>query len=94
MSTLLEKVSPAEVDDQLVRQARQFYNQSLRKILEPDQVGRFVAIEPETGRYFLGDTGTFALVEAHAAMPEHIFYLVRIGYEAADTLHGYGSRIR
>ena len=93
MSTLLEKHSQAQLDP-LVQRGQEFYDQKLRKILEPAHLGRFVAIEPETGRYFLGDTGTAALVEAHDAMPEHVFYLIRIGYKAADTLHGYGNRIR
>src|SRR6266567_7702487 len=94
MSELLEKVSTTETEDELVRRARQLYEQKLRIVLEPNQHGRYVAIEPDTGRYFLGDTGTAALVDAHTSMPQHSFYLARIGYEAADSLHGHGNRIR
>jgi len=93
MSALPETISPA-VEDELVQSGQHVYDQRLREVLEPDQIGRFVAIEPETGRYFLGDTGTTALIEAHAAMPESLFYLVRIGSQAADALSGYGGRIR
>jgi hypothetical protein len=93
MSALLEKVDATETDE-LVRRARELYEQKLRAVLEPNQQGRYVAIEPDTGRYFLGDTGTAALVEAHTSMPKHSFYLARIGYEAADSLHGHGNRIR
>ena len=94
MSSLLERVSTTETEDELVRRGRQLYNQKLRTVLEPNEQGRYVAIEPDTGRYFLGDTGTTALVEAHTSMPKHSFYLARIGYEAADSLHGHGNRIR
>ena len=94
MSALLEKIGTADTDDELVRRARQLYNQKLRVVLEPSQQGRYVAIEPDTGKYFLGDTGTAALMEAHTSMPKHSFYLARIGYEAADSLHGHGNRIR
>jgi len=94
MSALLEKTGPAEAEDELVRRARQLYDQKLRVLLEPNQQGRYVAIEPDTGRYFLGNTGTAALVEAHTSMPKHSFYLVRIGYEAADSLHGHGKHVR
>lgn len=94
MSALLEKSDTAETEDELVRRARQLYDQQLRVLLEPNQQGRYVAIEPDTGRYFLGDTGTAALVDAHTSMPKHSFYLARIGYEAADSLHGHGKHVR
>ena len=94
MSALLEKTGTAETEDELVRRARQLYDQKLRVLLEPHQHGRYVAIEPDSGRYFVGDTGTAALVEAHTSMPKHIFYLARIGYEAADSLHGHGKHVR
>jgi len=93
MSALLETITPT-TEDELVRRGQQVYDENLRNTLEPDQVGRFVAIEPQTGRYFLGDTGTAALVEARSAMPESFFYLMRIGHRAADTLSGYGNRNR
>lgn len=94
MSALLEKTGTAEADDELAPRARQLYDQTLRVLLEPNQQGRYVAIEPDTGKYFLGGTGTAALVEAHTSMPKHTFYLARIGYEAADSLHGHGKYVR
>ena len=94
MSSLLERVSTTETEDELVRRARQLYDQKLRSLLEPQHQGHFVAIEPQTGKYFVADTGTAALVEAHKAMPQHTFYLAKIGYEAADSLHGHGNRVR
>jgi len=42
-------------------------------------MGEFVAVEPDSGRYFLGTTATAALVAAHAAMPNNLFYLTRVG---------------
>jgi hypothetical protein len=49
----------------------------------PDHCGRFAAIEPDSGRYFLGDTSAEAVGAAHDAMPGARFYLKRIGYTAA-----------
>ena len=94
MSALLEKTGTTETEDEFVLRARQLYDQKLRVLLEPNQQGRYVAIEPDTGKYFLGDTGTAALVNAHTSMPKHTFYLARIGYEAADSLHGHGKHVR
>ncbi len=71
-----------------------FYKKKLQAILEPDHIGEFVAIEPDSGRYFLGDTGAKALMAARKAMPDSLFFLARVGYPAADSLGGYGFRER
>lgn len=94
MNALLEKPEPVEVDDEFVRRSLRLYVEKLKSLLEPAQCGHYVAIEPDSERYFVADTGTAALVQAHSAMPQQLFYLARIGYEAADTLHGHGNRNR
>ena len=90
MSTLRKE--DVEVADPLVESGRRFYDERLKGELEPGHTGRYVAIEPESGRYFLADTGTEALLEARRALPESLFYLARVGHPAADTLSGYGRR--
>ena len=45
----------------LVERGQRFYDENLKSKLEPSDVGRFVAIEPESQRYFLDDNGTAAL---------------------------------
>lgn len=87
MSTLL-KDNPVPADD-LVESGQRLYDERLRDLLEPSQAGRYVAIDPDSGNYFLGDTGTEALLEARHALPETMFYLARVGYPAADTLGSY-----
>lgn len=83
-----------EGSDPLIELGQRFYDEHLKSQIEPEHMGRYVAIEPESGRYFLADTGTEALVEAHRALPESLFYLARVGYSAADTISGYGKRNR
>jgi len=63
-------------------------------MLEPFHVGEFVAVEPDSGRYFLGTTASAALVAAHSAMPNKLFYLTRVGRETAHTVGGHATRIR
>jgi hypothetical protein len=75
--------------DDLVESGQRLYDEQLRELLEPSQVGRYAAIEPVSGQYFLSDTGTEALLEAWRALPKSLFYLVRVGCLAADTLSGY-----
>jgi hypothetical protein len=73
----------------LAEEGERFYAEHLRNVLEPQQTGRFVAIEPEVGRYFIGGSGSEALVAAHEAMPDSLFYLKRVGY---DFTHQIGGR--
>ena len=75
--------------DDLVERGQAFYDEHLKEELEPEHTGRYVAIEPESGRYFLDDTGSGALNAALAEMPDAHFYLARVGYRTADALGGY-----
>lgn len=93
MSSLL-KTHQATGNDDLVERGQNAYRQRLASILEPSHVGEFVAVEPDSGRYFLGSTASAALVAARAAMPNDLFYLTRVGRETAHTIGGHGTRIR
>jgi hypothetical protein len=86
--------TPATADDDLVERGQTTYRQRLASILEPSHLGEFVAIEPDSGRYFLGSTASAALVAAHAAMPNNLFYLTRVGRETAHSVGGHATRIR
>ncbi len=70
---------------------RCFYEERLKQRLEAERMGEFVAVEPNTGRYFLGRTGSEALTSAHEAMPEAKFFLQRIGSEVTHKMGSYGS---
>lgn len=92
MSSLHQTNAAMSREDRIER-GRSIYTERLRIVLEPVHVGRYVAIEPETGRYFLGDTEADALIAACEAMPDKLFYLTRVGYRAAHTIGGYASRV-
>ncbi|MEW6210087.1 MAG: hypothetical protein AB1631_17100 [Acidobacteriota bacterium] len=84
----------AGAKEELAEQGQRIYEQRLKTELESRHAGRFVAIEAGTGSYFLGDTGAEALVSARSAMPDKLFYLIRIGQKSAHTIGGHGMRIR
>jgi hypothetical protein len=42
--------------DEFVRKAEEVYATRLKAVLEPEQIDQFVAIEPESGEYYLGST--------------------------------------
>ncbi|HEY3026372.1 MAG TPA: hypothetical protein VGJ55_09510 [Pyrinomonadaceae bacterium] len=88
------KSHPETAGDDLVQRGQTTYRQTLVSVLEPSHDGEFVAVEPDSGRYFLGRTASAALVAAHAAMPNHLFYLTRVGRETAHTVGGHATRIR
>ncbi|MGQ9628365.1 MAG: hypothetical protein ACUVV0_15865 [Anaerolineae bacterium] len=50
--------------------------------LEPHHKGEIVAIETESGDYFLGKTPMEAIGKAEKKYPDKVFYLVRIGHRA------------
>ncbi len=92
MSTLRKE--GAEATDDLAENGQRLYDERLRALLEPDHEGEFVAIDPDTERYFLGPTGLDALRAGRRELPDHLFYLLRVGHEAAYRIGGYGARRR
>ncbi len=85
MEQVIEKES-------LATRGRKFYEQHLKTLLEPDNNGKFLAIEPESGKYFMGADRTSVALEALAQMPGKLFFLMRVGFPAADKLGAYGRR--
>jgi hypothetical protein len=83
-----------EPSDALSENGQRLYDERLREQLEPEHTGEFVAIEPDSERYFLGDTGLAALRAGREALPDKLFYLLRVGSDAAYRMGGYGARRR
>ncbi len=58
----------------------------LKEKLEREHRGEFVAIEVESGDYFLGKTFQEADKKAREKYPKSVFYVVRIGRRATWVL--------
>jgi hypothetical protein len=84
--------SNSSIPSTLVEDGQAFYESKLKTTLERDHSGEFVAIEPSTARYFIGQTA--ALVAARNALPESQFYLTHVGRNAAHKIGDHGARIR
>lgn len=76
----------SEETQAIVRRAKDIYESSLRSELEARHANEFVAIEPESGEYFLGETMSAAIQAARAAYPDRISFTMRIGHETAVHL--------
>ena len=77
--------------DELVRRAENLYAGKLRFELEANHQNEFVAVEPDSGDYFLGKTLSEALGAARDAHPDRLSHAMRIGHQTA--LH-FGVSLR
>jgi len=84
----------ADAADDLAESGQRLYDERLRALLEPEHEGEFVAIDPDTERYFLGRSGLAALRAGRRELPDKLFYLLRVGHDAAYRVGGYGARRR
>src|ERR1700755_3340781 len=75
-----------EPPDYLRESAQRLYDERRKALLEPEHEGEFVAIEPKSERYFLGQTGLAALRAGRKELPDKLFYLLRVGSDAAYHL--------
>ena len=63
--------------------AKQLYESQLREHLERTALGCYVAIEPESGDYFLAPTFDEAVNRALDHYPDRLTHTIRIGHRAA-----------
>ena len=69
----------------LAEAGQKMYEQKLRRKLETQYTGKFVAIEVGSGDYFVGDTLHEALEKGRKKYPESVFYSVKVGFPAVYT---------
>ena len=72
----------------VIERAKRIYAERLRAVLEHQHPNRFVAIEPESGDYFLEDTFDAAVASARAKHPSRLSHTIRIGHRAAFHMGG------
>jgi hypothetical protein len=82
-----QRKDDSEHADDLAESGQRLYDGRLKALLEHE--GEFVAIDPETERYFLGHTGLDALKAGRSELPDKLFYLLRVGHMAAYRVGGY-----
>ena len=87
MSTLRKDDSASA--DHLAESGQRFYDERLKALLEFEHDGEFVAVDPDTERYFLGPTGLAALRAGRKELSDKLFYLLRVGHMATYRVGGY-----
>ena len=83
---------PKFTNKQISQRAHEIYNRSLRNLLEPGQIGRYVVINIETGEYEVGDHYFDSLQLMRSRDKNAALHVLRIGYPAAIFIGG--KRVR
>ena len=78
----------SEQSRNIAERAKAIYSNRLQTELEAGHRDRFVAIEPDSGHFFLADSYGQAVKEARIAHPDRISFVIRIGHDAAIHIGG------
>ncbi len=76
----------SKLSENLGSRAIAIYQQRLKSRLESTNPDDFVAIEPESGDFFLGKTLSEAIQAARIAHPANLPFALRVGHEATVEL--------
>jgi len=68
--------------------AKAVYESDYRVRFEEESHGKFLAIEPESRRCFVGDTFIEAAMQAKREIPNKMSFVIRIGFDAAAHIGG------
>ena len=71
---------------EVARKAQAIYERDLRSRLEKTDLNAFVAIEPKSGDYFLGQTLSEAIQKARAVHPERLPFTLRVGHRSTVNM--------
>ncbi|GEM_PF-2377791 len=69
----------------VAKKGKRLYLTKLKALLEPAHWGMFVAVEADSGDYFLGEEMGEAITKARAKHPDKLVYIARVGFRAAAS---------
>jgi hypothetical protein len=81
----------SQESENMADHARRIYEERLRATLEQSHMNEFVAIEPISGEYFLGQTLSDAIGASRMKYPDRLAHALRVGHKAA--IH-FGLQVR
>lgn len=70
----------------VANRAKAIYEERLKGTLEVTHLNEFVAIEPDSGDFFLGKTLSEAIQAARSAHPQRLPFALRIGHRVTVEL--------
>ncbi len=75
----------------IVDEGEKIYEQ-IKSQYEPQQNGKFLAIEVESKEVYFGNESVDAVMLAKKDFPDKVFYVVKIGYGVTETLAKYHAK--
>ncbi|WP_394796333.1 hypothetical protein [Armatimonas sp.] len=66
----------------IAQRGRAVYEQKLRALLEPAEIGRYLVLNIDTGEYELGNDALTPSEAMRQRFPGTLFYAMRVGYPA------------
>lgn len=85
MTTNSEEIMKNADLERIAREGSVIY-EKIRGQYEPASIGKFLAIEIESGNAYLADSSADAIAAARAENPEKVFYLVKVGSDTVETM--------
>ncbi len=84
---------PTVADEEIDRRGQEVYERQIRSMVEtPENIGKEIVIDIETGAYEIDTDGLAASRRLLARRPGAPLYGLRIGYDAVYTLGGVLTR--
>ena len=74
--------------EELARRGEETFARQVRPVLRPEDDGKFVAIDVESGAYEVDEEDYAAVARLHRRIPGAQVWLVRAGYPATHRLRG------
>jgi len=75
----------------IAERAKQIYADRLETQLQADYPNKFVAIEPDSGDFFIGETLSEAIGKSREKYPDRLAHALRVGHKTA--VH-FGMRVQ
>lgn len=75
-----------QVDIQKIAEDGAKIYEKIKTNYDPKEKGKFLAIEIESEKVYLGNTSAEALELARQNHPNKVFYIVKIGFDVAETM--------
>jgi hypothetical protein len=72
--------------EETAARAEALYEQEIRAKLEPENIGKFVVIETQTGDYVVDEHDVTAMKRAAEKHPGGVFHILRVGYRALGRI--------
>jgi hypothetical protein len=72
----------------VVDQGKKIYEE-IRGQYEPSYNGKFLAIDIDSRKTYMADTSVDAMLKARTEHPKKVFYMVKIGYDAVETITNF-----